>query len=465
MAMGFPVLADFQSGAFYPPHLLFFILPFFAAIRIIFVLHFLIAMVGSYKLLRYWSYPCYLSILGALLFTLGGTLVSLSNLLNHFQTAVWLPWVLLFWEEAIRAGSWKRFVALVLILAVQFLAGSPELFALSLVIVVIDGFRIKTSEPDIPYGRIILIFVCANFLVVGLTMVQLLPTAELFLESRRVQPIPLQETLQWSLQPQGLLNLFFLDKEVDSSASVGIRFFFAKEAAFFVSYYLGAISIFGICLWLCSGPLRKKISALLLIAVSLIFALGHYTPVYPFLLHHSPMLGAMRFPEKFFYVTYVLLIYIALNGIAEFIDRDKQNSKKAMLVLSIVCVALVGTYLYIRWDFNLVAHFIAEKTGIHPASAENSKMVASVLASLERQIILSLALLVLFALVKFEKIRQSLFAFLLVSTTFVDLAWAHRDYLFPINPDFTRSSARILHEPDHKPTRVFYYPSGGNLHP
>ena len=29
MAMGFPLLADFQSGTFYPPHLLFLLLPFF----------------------------------------------------------------------------------------------------------------------------------------------------------------------------------------------------------------------------------------------------------------------------------------------------------------------------------------------------------------------------------------------------------------------------------------------------
>ena len=51
-AMGFPLLADFQSGIFYPPHLLFLLLPFFSACRALFVLHFLIAGAGTYKLCR-----------------------------------------------------------------------------------------------------------------------------------------------------------------------------------------------------------------------------------------------------------------------------------------------------------------------------------------------------------------------------------------------------------------------------
>src|SRR5687768_10086303 len=36
MAMGFPLLADFQSGTFYPPHLMMLFLPFFDAIRALF---------------------------------------------------------------------------------------------------------------------------------------------------------------------------------------------------------------------------------------------------------------------------------------------------------------------------------------------------------------------------------------------------------------------------------------------
>ena len=144
------------------------------------------------------------------------------------------------------------------------------------------------------------VFVAANLLVLGLVMVQVLPTAELFLESRRQQPIPPQEAFHWSLKPASLLNLFFLDKEIDFTTSKGIRLFFGREVPFFVSYYLGAISAFGISLWLYFSSLREKITLLSLVAASLIVALGSYTPIYPFLFRHVPFLGAFRFPEKVF---------------------------------------------------------------------------------------------------------------------------------------------------------------------
>jgi hypothetical protein len=465
MGMGFPVLADFQSGAFYPPHLLLLVLPFFTAIRVMFVLHFLIAGLGTYKLFRLWSYPFHLSILAALLFTLGGTLVSLSNLLNHFQTAVWLPWILLFWEPAVRAISWKRFLALVLVLAVQFLAGSPEFFALSMVIVVIDAFRIKASEPAVRYGRMTLIFIGANLLVVGLVMVQLLPTAELFFESRRNQPIPTQEALYWSLNPKSLLNLLFLDKEVDLSASVGMHFFFAREASFFVSNYLGAIWTFGMCLYFYLASRREKLALLGLTIASLLLAFGSYTPVYPFLLRHIPMLSAVRFPEKFFYITYALFVYAGVKGLMELPNCDKVRFKKAIWVLSFICLSWIGSYLYLRSNLVVVARSITVNAGVHPSPAVYTKMVAAIVTNLERQIVLSLALILLLALAKTERIRRSLLAFLLVAVTFVDLSWAHRDFLFLLSPQFIYDSQRVLQEPDPERNRLFYYPTGQNLHP
>src|SRR5262245_26796812 len=117
MAMGFPLLAAFQSGVFYPPHLSLLILSFFPPIRVIFIFHFLVAGIGAYYLCRNWKLPPYLSIVGAMLFALGGMVVSLTNLLNHFQTAVWLPWVILSWEKLLSSNSWKSFLAFVLIAA------------------------------------------------------------------------------------------------------------------------------------------------------------------------------------------------------------------------------------------------------------------------------------------------------------------------------------------------------------
>ena len=464
MAMGFPLLADFQSGALYPPHLFFLILPFFTAIRAIFVFHFLVAGVGGYCVCRSWKYPPYLSVVAALLFAFGGTIVSLANLLNHFQTAVWLPWVILSWEKVLRTATWKHFLVFTLILVTQFLAGSPELFALMMVLVLIDGLRIKQSDPGVSYPRVFSIFLAASVLLLMLVMIQLLPTVELFSESRRQQPIPPQEVLHWSLKPIRLLNLVFLDKEIDFKNPVGLRLFFARETPFFVSYYLGAICVFGISLWVCFSSVREKITVLSLILVSLIFALGIYTPVYPFLLQHIHFLGAFRFPEKFFFPVYAILVYITLEGLNRLL-QDGKTFRRPFIALAIVGVVWVGLFLMLRFRVDVIARFVTVQSGIPLSSPAHADIVAAVLSNLERQVVLSLGFLLLIVLVRAKAIRLPLFGVLMISAVFIDLAWAQQGFLFPLSPHIATSGQRIMRAPDLDPTRLFYYPSTRNLHP
>jgi hypothetical protein len=465
MAMGFPLLAAFQSGVFYPPHLLLLILPFFPAIRAIFVLHFLIAGIGAYYLCRNWRFPPYLSIMSALLFAFGGTVVSLSNLLNHFQTAIWLPWAILFWEKLLCSLSWKNFLTFTLITGLQFLAGSPELYAMSMVLVLLDGLSLRKHVPEISLGKLLYIFLSANFLVVALVMVQLLPTAELFLESRRQQPIPPQEALHWSLKPLSLLNLFFLDKEIDLTVSRGLRFFFASEPQFLVSYYLGAICLFGLSLWLCFSSIREKITLLGLVAASLIVALGSYTPIYPFLLHHVAFLGAFRFPEKVFFFTYALFLYMTVKGLGGFLLEGERSLKKSLVAVAAVGVMWLGLYLFLRFNVNLLARFIAIQTGNPFSSVAHGQMVAGSLVSLDRQVVLCMGFLLLMIIGKVNAIRTSLFGLLMVSTVFVDLASAHRSFLFPLHSDIIYESPRVMRAPDVDVNRLFYFWSGRNLHP
>jgi Bacterial membrane protein YfhO len=464
LAMGFPLLAAFQSGVFYPPHLLLLILSFFSAIRAIFILHFLIAGIGAYYLCRNWKFPAYLSVVGALLFALGGTGVSLSNLLNHFQTAVWLPWVILSWEKLLSSISWKNFLTFTLMTAVQFLAGSPELFAMSMVLVLLDGMRVRQSMPAISCGKLLLILLAASLLVLGLVMVQFLPTLELFFESRRRQPILSQEALHWSLKPLSLLNLFFLDKEIDLNVSRGMHLFFGHEAPFFLSHYLGAISVFGISLWFYFSSLREKMILLLLVGASLMVALGLYTPIYPLLLRHVSFLGTFRFPEKFFFVAYVLFLYMALKGLGLLLHGEG-SVKGPFVALAAICVALVGFYVFSRFNLDLVARFIAAQSGNPLSSPAHAKLVAGAMSNFDRQVVLYLGFLLLVVLAKTNGIRRPLFGVLIVSAVFVDLTWAHRGFLFPLRPDFVYAAPRIMRVSDSDLNRVFYFRSGQNLHP
>ena len=347
----------------------------------------------------------------------------------------------------------------------QLLAGSPELFVMGMSLLLVDGLWVKSWHPGIRYRKIAGVFLAASLLITALTMAQLLPTAELFLQSRRLQPMHPQEAAYWSLDPLSLLSLFVLDKEIDLNVAIGTRLFFAREAALFITYYLGAVSLCGICLWFYGGARREKAAVGTLVSLSLLLAFGHHTPVYPFLFNYAPIISAIRFPEKFFFLTYVLLLFAAMRGLGDFLLREDRNIKLPCVVLTGICVFWMALYLYLRLNPDVVANFINARSDVRPLSAGLTSAIASILANVERQLVLSLAFLVILILGRVKMIRASVCGFLLVLSVYVDLAWAHRSFLLAVRPDFVSQTSHILQGPDAEPNRLFYYPPVRNLHP
>lgn len=462
-AMGFPIMADFQSGAFYPPHLLFLILPFFQAIRVAYVFHYLVAVIGTYILCRHWHYPRYQAMIGALLFTLGGTTVSLTNLLNHFQSAVWLPWTVLCWELLVRRNSWCNFLLLISVLVMQFLAGSPEIYAFSMILLFLDGLTLGQVHIRSIYKSLAWL-VAANLVVAAAASVQLLPTIELILQSRRQEPISYQEAASWSLNPWALINLIFLDKSSDMTVGNGTQLFFDRDIPLLVSHYFGAIFFFGMIFWLHHSSWKEKVAFGTLIVLSLVVAFGAFTPVYPFLYQHVSAVRTFRYPEKLFFLTQAGLLIATLRGLLRFQRQDLNRSNRALLIAALGCGFILVVYLALRFRPVLLSEFVIWQKAIALPSHWAVGNVASVLVNLERQIALLVGLLVLFFVRKNGYLRESLFKFLLVAVVFVDLNWAHQGFQYLLKPESVLESTTILKAPDADPNRLFYYPSGKNLH-
>jgi hypothetical protein len=464
VAMGYPLLADFQSGAFYPPNVLYLILPFFTAIRATFVLHYLIAAIGAYLLCRNWGYPLFLALIGAVLFTLGGTIISLTNLMNHFQAAVWLPWAVLLARRFLHEQSWKNFLLLTLTLLLQFLAGSPEIYLISQALLLIYGLRMSMTEPGVRARNIFFTLLGANVVVAGLAMVQIMPTLELIADSRARQPVSFNEASSWSLRPVSLLNLFFIDKEIDIEKFTAPKLFFSRQTPFLLSYYMGAIVPIGLLLWLYYSAWKEKIAVFGLVVLSLLTAMGSYTPFYFFLFSYVPFFKFFRFPEKFFFFTYAVLLFIALRGLSGFLRSDKRWNR-ALFMPSSFCLLAAVFYLCLRLDIASFSEFISRV--IQPAAnmADSNAKFPLFLVHLEMQIALSSALLFLLFLGKKGKLRASLFNVLLVGLVFVDLSSAHRSYQFLLSPDVVYKSPKILSTPDIEPNRLFYSPGFADVHP
>ena len=461
MSMGFPALASFQSGTFYPPHLLFLVLPFFKAIQMLYLVHYLVAATGAYALCRYWKYPGHLAVIGGTLFTLGGTLVSFSNLLNHFQTAVWLPWVILFWERSLLSTTWKNFLQFSLLLLIQLLAGSPELYFMTLGLVLLDGISVYSGRRIM---RLVIILGTANALVVGLGMVQILPTLELLKESRGGHPVDYAESSMWSLQPWSLINLFFIDKEIDPKLLNALHFFFLRNTPLLITQYLGPLSMLGILLWLWAGSRREKIALLSLVAISLLVCAGSYTPFY-FLLHkYLPFAQLFRFPEKFFFVTSALLVFITLKGLHAFLKSGSIYQVPSWILLFPLGIS-VGLYLYCRLDSVPLARFIAWTSQENLFSPFTVEKTSAALLSLERQVALMTGFSLLLFLASKGKLSPVLLHVLMPGLLFVDLNSANKPHHHLLEPEFVFRQSKILEHPGQDLYRIFYYPAHSNLHP
>jgi len=464
-AMGFPLFANFQSGALYPPNFLFALLPFFGAVKAVFYLHYLIAISGTYLLCRHWKYPPYLAVIGALLFTLGGTIVSLSNLLNHFQTAIWLPWLILLGERAFLDGSRRNVLAFTGVSLIQFLAGSPELYAMSVGLLLFDALRLKTQDKPFPYARSFRILVAANVLAIGLAMVQVLPTAELFLESRGPKPLSYEVAATWSLRPVSLIDVVFPYGEVDTSIFSGTRFFFLNDFPLIVSHYLGMIALFGLCLWCFVGSAKEKAVFLGIFVASLILAFGSYTPVYPWLYKFIPLFKLFRFPEKFFFITHALVVFAVLRGLFTFIHDGAPPPRGTVAALSSLTALISLVYLFTRLDSDSASRFIAWITQTPLYFSPMVKSASGALFYLERQAALSVGLLLLLVLHKRQKVGAVLFQGLMVALVFIDLSTANRPYRYLLDPEFVFHGNKTITEHDPEPYRLFYYPQPNNVHP
>ncbi len=465
MAMGFPLLANFQSGVFYPPHLVFFFLPFFVAVRFLFVFHYLVAAAGAYCLCRRWGHSSSLALVGAILFAFGGYTVSLGSMSSYFQTAVWLPWILLLEERLVASRSMRDFVLLNLALLVQLLAGAPEIYGMSQGLLFLDGLRLRPREPNLSCRRFIFFFLASNLLVIGLAMAQILPTAELFLESRALHTIPYQQSAGFSFHPLRLLNLFFLDKEVDYGAVRGLKLFFSNEVPLIVSLYIGAIALPGIYLWFTQSSLREKTILLGLMAAVLILAMGDHAPLYSLLFHHAVFFRIIRYPEKFFFLDYALFLYIVLTGLRYSLRSGRSLSKGSFFILTLIWSSFFLLYLFLRFDTAPLVRFIAQRTQAPIFSAPTVDKAFSVLVHLEIFIALALGFIVLLYFCNRSAASGPFFKGLLVLLVFADLSTAHRPYHYSLKPEFVHNSARILNTPDTDPNRLFHYSGRSELHP
>ena len=92
--MGAPLLANYQTAVFYPPHWLFFFLPIDWGQGLLVAGHLIFTAFGMRKLVRALGGSQLAQIISALAFSLSGYLIARAGFLSINAAAAWLPWIM-----------------------------------------------------------------------------------------------------------------------------------------------------------------------------------------------------------------------------------------------------------------------------------------------------------------------------------------------------------------------------------
>lgn len=216
---GIPLLANLQSGVFYPANWLFWFLSFDQALTIGMVLHLTLAAILLRAFLRRAGVEEPAAFLGGALFAFGTWPLAHLEAPMKLGAAVWLPLAWLGTWEAMREGRRRGLGFAGLAIALSLLAGYPEITALALVSVALLAFILGIElivSRDVPLpDKLVRSFALPAALTLGVLLagVQLAPSREMTVASGKIAPYPPDVAMARSLPPKGLVGLvdpFFL---------------------------------------------------------------------------------------------------------------------------------------------------------------------------------------------------------------------------------------------------------------
>ncbi len=317
-ACGEPFLADVQRGVFYPVNLVYLILPTGRAIVVCSALHFLIAGMGTYGLLRVWRVSRAGALLAAVSYAFNTYTVTKVEFPSQLGGTAFCPVVLAAYALWLQRRDLRTLLLTAVAIGLQFLAGHPEMVFFTSIALVI--YALTAGYYDWRRRNRFRYLVTPLAAVVGaglwalvLAMAQFLPTTEALLSSTRSEASnPCLEVS--SVHPSSLATLF-----VPSIQGVGgwggVCWAPSVMAPSIGGYYVGvvpmvvllAVTVRKIMTWrlpkpdpTTTPPEQAPLCAFLVIlfAFFFLYAMGWYTPFYSFWRAVIPLVRHFLWPAK-----------------------------------------------------------------------------------------------------------------------------------------------------------------------
>ncbi len=404
---GQPILSNPNYAAFYPPSWLGLVLPVGYAMGLLVILHAGWALAGAWRLLRQLGAAPDAAALGAMGFAASSWFLSLTSTFNFYCSMAWFPWVLAATERAFchprgqsplpptqppplglisplsprppappgaggaptRGWGVPAFLAAGG-LALQLLAGEPVAVLVSALAVA--GFaaggkeRLRRTLP-----RLLAIAVLAALL----GAVQLLPTAHRLAGTARGAGLSGEEAGRWSTPPARLVDFvlphFWGDAGRDEE---GLWFGWGlhdRDFPYVVSLYSGLLLLALAAAALLRWPIPYRGAWAFAAAAGLLLALGRHTPLWEPLRRFVPLLGVVRYPEKFAVLTAAVVPLAGALGWQHLLaERERGERGWAFLpaALAAIVAAVAATFVAVLAASPEVgAQFIRAHSGLPPS--------------------------------------------------------------------------------------------------
>lgn len=320
---GAPLIANYQSALFYPLSWLGLVLPLAWAMSVTAVLHLFIAAWGMWAFTGRLGIPALGRGVSALAFGLTSYLVARLGTYPAVATAAWIPWVM--WA-ALGVLLYKRFRDvgwLALLAALQLLAGHAQTAWYSMLLVGLFTLYTTIRQRHKDGWQRLGMVVAGLVLAAAIASIQLLPTAELLRTSQRSGGVDFDFAMNFSYGPARALN--FVSPNVFGNPGDGT---YLTEGAFFEdAVYIGLLPFISALAAIIGWGVRRFRAGLddlpaastipfwlALTVVALIFALGKYTPIFPFLFEHVPTFSLFQAPVRWHIWTVFALSVLAGIG-------------------------------------------------------------------------------------------------------------------------------------------------------
>ena len=327
---GYPLLAEGELGALYPPNLILHtLLPVPLALNVFILGHLVLAAVATYSFARRLRVGRGAALCSGLVYALSGFMVAHLNHVTIVACAAWLPLAFLLTDRTITGDIPSRrlrdAVLLALVIGLEFLAGHPQIAVLT--VLAIGAYAAYLAWLHRPQRGTLVLFVVSLLLGAGVAAAQLVPSYELTQLSERAGGLDAEFFTSFSLHPLYLVHLLspfvlgnpYPSVSVELVGYVGWLPLLLAVLAPFVVRKLPDRAL---------RPVQRIGFFCALGIVSLLLALGRWNPVYAILLR-LPVFNLFRVPARYLYLFAFSVAMLAGLGLDALSLRARGRAKVA----------------------------------------------------------------------------------------------------------------------------------------